>query len=147
MGLDNEYLRLNLYKKDASFYEGLESEALPTFFDLDHDIFTVGEVNDNDAISVSIQNILSTALGEVIFEPSIGSNLKAATFRNFSDADAEVFLESLIDSINSIEYRVEINRGRTSIKIYTNDNTMDISLSFTIRETGESGLFERQVTL
>jgi phage baseplate assembly protein W len=147
MGLDNEYLRLNLYKKDAAFYEDLEDESSPIFYDLDNEIFTVGEVNDEDAISVSIQNILSTALGEVIFEPGLGSNLKFATFRNFSNADAEVFLEDLIESITNTENRVDILRDRTSIKIYTNENTMDISLAFIIRETNQVGLFERQVTL
>jgi phage baseplate assembly protein W len=147
MGLDNEYLRLNLYKKDAAFYNGLEDDSKPVFYDLDHEIFKVGEVNDEDAISVSIQNILATRLGEIIFESGIGSQLKTATFRNFSEADAEIFLDGLVDAIKNNERRVDVLKSKTSIKIYTNENTMDISLAFIILETDTVSFFERQVTL
>jgi phage baseplate assembly protein W len=147
MGLDNEYLRVNLFKKNSAFYNGLEDESKPNFYDLDHDVFKVGEVTDEDAISVSIQNILSTRLGEVIFESSLGSPLKTATFQNFTEADAEIFLDGLIESISNIETRIEVLRSRTSVQIYTNDNTMDISLAFVILDTNTIGFFERQVTL
>tara|TARA_R110001592_G_scaffold180660_2_gene423163 strand:+ start:258 stop:701 length:444 start_codon:yes stop_codon:yes gene_type:complete len=147
MSLDNEYLRLNLYKKNAEFYNGLEDESKPVFYDLDHDVFSIGEVHDDDAISVSIQNILSTRLGEVIFESDIGSQLKTATFQNFSQADAELFLDNLIIAITNTETRIEVLRSKTSVKIYTNDNTMDISLAFIILDTNTLGFFERQVTL
>ncbi len=147
MGLDNEYLRLNLYKKDSAFYDGLSNETKPVFYDLDNEIFTVGEVHNEDAISVSIQNILATRLGEIIFESGIGSPLKTATFQNFTEADAELFLDDLITAISNTERRVDIIRSRTSVKIYTNENTMDISLAFIILDTNTVGFFERQVTL
>ena len=148
MALNNEYLRLNLFKKDVEFFEGLSETNEKYAYDLDHDIFSVGEVTDAEAVSISIQNIISTIYGQLVFEPTIGSETGLTTFSNFTEQDASTFFDNLVKAIETIETRCIIIREDSTVDIYKNENSMDIKLTFqVIGDGGDIGTLERQITI
>ena len=148
MALNNEYLRLNLFKKDAEFFDGLSETTEKYAYDLDHDIFSVGEVTDAEAISVSIQNIISTIFGQLVFEPGIGSQTGLTTFTNFTEQDASTFFDNLVQTIEAIETRCSIIREDSNVDIYKNENSMDIKLTFQVIGDGDDiGTLEREITI
>lgn len=147
MSLNNEYLRLNLYKQNADFETGLEIKSPVFAYDLDQDIFSVGQVTNEEALAVSIQNILMTLIGQVIFELQIGTNLGATVFENFNESLAETFLSELITSIEAQDNRLEVIRSESSIAVFRESNSIDLKIGFVAIDTGTFGLFERTITI
>ena len=53
MALNEEYIRLNLYKKPKDSIRTLEVQTEPFAYDLHYNVFTKGEVTDYEAINIS----------------------------------------------------------------------------------------------
>ena len=116
-------------------------------YDLSKDIQNKGEIIDNDVIIQSIENILSTSFGERIFNPFFGSILPETLFETITEDNAEEFLESLINSVQTWEDRITIDRSTAQLKLNLDDNTMIIILPFIINKNNIKSTFKRKVVL
>lgn len=114
-------------------------------YDLSKDL-EIGEVVNTDAIDQSIENILSTSYGERLFNPFFGSPLPLVIFENLTVSQGESLLDSLIKSIEQWEDRIVILKDRCSLGIDYNNNSMDIGITYVVKNNSQLVNFERSVS-
>ena len=148
MALNEEYLRLNLYKKPRDTIRNLEVQTEPFAHDLHYNVFTKGEVTDYDAINVSITNILLTQFGELLFNLNIGSSLSLTIFSEINSVDAgEQILDELIEEVQRVETRIIIVSSQASLNIQPDKHTMEIELPYVIKQSGVSSSFKQRISI
>lgn len=148
MPLNEEYLRLNLYKNPNGFLTDLQTESSKWAYDLSYNIFSVGEVNDYDAINVSITNIILTNLGQLLFEPRVGSRVSASLFETISDAsDGERILDDLITDIKINERRIDIDSSNAKLNIFLDKNSMEFEIPYTMKRSGLNSLYKKRISI
>jgi phage baseplate assembly protein W len=90
----------------------MESDKLysdPFAYDLAKDILTKGEAFNEDAINISIDNILSTIFSERLFKASFGSSLQLMLFESIvNDQQLENILDGIVDSLKKWEPRIYV---------------------------------------
>tara|TARA_R110001592_G_scaffold283933_1_gene552188 strand:+ start:899 stop:1345 length:447 start_codon:yes stop_codon:yes gene_type:complete len=148
MALNEEYLRLNLYKKPTDAIRNLEVQTEPFATDLHYNIFTKGEVNDYDAINVSITNILLTSVGELLFNLGFGSSMSRALFSQIAEESiAEELLDILIQEVEAIETRINIVTNQARLNIKPDSNSMEIELPYVLKQSGLTSLYKQRISI
>ncbi len=89
-------------------------------------------VFDMDSVFQSIGNILQTERGERFFRPDFGADLGRILFEP-NDTGTESMVEKLIvDAIERWDGRLQVDYARTSVQSIPDENTMRLSLAFTV---------------
>ena len=96
---------------------------------------------DANAIRQSIKNILLTNHYERPFKPNFGADLRGMIFEANDPIIGQRIKERIVEEIKILEPRV----GRATIKVIQNDNTVDVSVAYTI--SGSSSVQEVEFTV
>jgi hypothetical protein len=86
---------------------------------------------DEEAIKESIRNLLLTDRGERLFQPNLGSDLRATLFENNTPATIKIIQEQVKATISAYEPRVELISVEATSSL--DDNALRINVSFYIR--------------
>ncbi len=95
---------------------------------------------DEEAIKESLKNLLLTDRGERLFQPNLGSDIRATLFENNTPATLTILKQHVLDTINNFEPRVTVidvtvlseydeNRVNIVIQFYVRNREVPISLT------------------
>jgi phage baseplate assembly protein W len=116
-------------------------------YDMAKNSQTEGELLNEDAINVSIENILMTNRGERVFLPDFGSIIPLVIFETINQANGEIILDDIIESIKRWETRVTILEDRVKLDVRANENALLLSIQYKINRNGLTGTFNRKILL
>ena len=96
-----------------------------------------GELNrktNENAVKQSVRNLLLTNKGERLFQPTVGSNLKALLFENATPFINQMLHDYILETIDNHEPRAEFLFADLS---FDHDrNSANIDVTFSIINTG-----------
>ena len=116
-------------------------------YDLAKNALRTGEVFDEDAVNLSIENILSTLRGERIFNPEFGTILPLLIFEQLSVENAQQLLSTLLRAIKRFEKRVTVIDNEVRMNILTEENAFTLEIPYRIDRTGLIHTFAKKVIL
>ena len=116
-------------------------------YDLHKDVLTKGEATDEEAIGISIENILSTAFGERVFNPYFGSVLPFQLFENITEENGEDLLDKLIEAVETWETRITIVKDKAHLGLLTDENAMTLYLPYIVKSSGVTSRFNKKIIL
>lgn len=96
---------------------------------------------DEEAVKESLKNLLLTDQGERLFQPNLGSDIRATLFENNTPMAIKLLEEKVRSVINNFEPRVNIieiiikseyDENRIQITIYFNVRNVNAPLSVTV---------------
>jgi phage baseplate assembly protein W len=90
----------------------------------------VNILTDDNAIIASVRNLLFTNFYERLFQPDIGSNLKALLFENMDYLTSVKIQRAITETINNYEPRVTISK--LSVKPEYDSNSYACDMEFII---------------
>lgn len=90
----------------------------------------VNILTDDNAVIASVRNLLFTNFYERLFQPDIGSNLKALLFENMDYLASVKIQRAITETINNYEPRVTISR--LSVKPDYDSNSYACDMEFII---------------
>lgn len=94
------------------------------------------KLKDLDSIKQSLRNLMQTNLGERLFKPNIGINLRSLLFENMNDMAFIVTMQEDIKVlIRNYEKRITIKDVRI-LPLY-DQNALNISIKFGINSTNQ----------
>ena len=98
-------------------------QANPLNFDL------IGLKNEN-AIALSVRNIVFTLPGEKFFDQNFGSRISASLFENIDDITASVIVDEISHSIERYEPRVDL----INVEVFPDfdNNSFDVLIIYDI---------------
>lgn len=82
---------------------------------------------DEEAVNESLKNLLLTDRGERLFQPNLGSDIRATLFENNTPATITVLKQQITDTIKNYEPRITLidvevlsnyDDGKVGVKIY-----------------------------
>lgn len=114
-------------------------------YDIHKKIETKGEAFNEEAINLSIENILSTMFGERIFLLEFGSPLFGTMFENLNEENGEELLDKVIQSIEKWEDRIFIFKDRAEMQILYDDNTLILTIPYSIIQNNIRGTFKKKI--
>jgi len=91
----------------------------------------LARIIDEEAVKESLKNLLLTDRGERLFQPEVGSDIRATLFENNTPATLTILKEQVIDTINTYEPRVTLID--VAVTSDYDDNKVYIKVSFYIR--------------
>ena len=115
--------------------------------DVSKDSINLGEVYNETAINVSLENILLTLRGERIFHPNFGTILPAVPFEILDYSSAEELLDILIRDIRRWEKRILIVTDQIELDIQLDENALILVIPYIIKRTGLTGTFSKKFRL
>jgi phage baseplate assembly protein W len=90
----------------------------------------VYKLTDLQSIKQSLKNLIQTNLGERLFQPEIGINLRALLFENSSDAALALTLQEDVKIlIRNYEPRVKVE----TVRILPENNSISVSIKYSIK--------------
>lgn len=104
-----------------------------------------GESINEDAISVSINDIIMTPYGARVNRRDYGSPLPNKTFSTLSTFDGESILDETINQIEKWERRVVIDRDRSAIEIFPSRHAIIISIPYFVPSQRKRVLFRKLI--
>jgi len=108
----------------------------------DADIGLKGKnLKDEDAISASVKNILSTKKGERVFDRNFGSNLENYLFEPYTFSTTRFMLADIKSSLRQ-EPRVEL-LSTSTVELDPETRSYNIVLNLRIRKTNEIVQFKQ----
>ena len=116
-------------------------------YDMSKNSQTDGELLNEDAINVSIENILMTNRGERVFLPDFGSVIPLVIFETINQSNGEIILDDIIESIKRWETRITILEDRVKLDVRANENALLLSIPYKIDRNGLTGTFNRKILL
>lgn len=115
-------------------------------YDLSKDVISKGEIINQDAISQSIELILSTYFGERVFNPLFGSQLPNLIFENFSNEKAERLANEILDTIEFFEDRIVIDRSNSIFLFKDTSNTLEITIPYVVVREKIKSFFNKRIS-
>jgi len=126
----------------------LKTETIQDYaYDLSKKTKTKGEVLNEDAINLSIENILSTLRGERLFSPFFGSKLQVQIFESIDIFTARNLLDELLYIIDLWEDRITVIVHQVELDVLTEKNQLNIVIPYIIKRNGLTGTFARKIIL
>jgi phage baseplate assembly protein W len=116
-------------------------------YDMHKDARTEGDALNEDAINLSIENILSTNKGERPFLPEFGSILPTIIFETINQVNGERILEDIVESIKSWETRITLLEERIRMDVRLDQNALLLVIPYRINQNGLTGTFSRKILL
>jgi phage baseplate assembly protein W len=114
-------------------------------FDLDVNISKNGEITDIDVINNSIDLILSTTIGERLFNPAFGSRLNLMLFEGFTESNCESILNTVINDIRRWEDRIIIAESKSRVYINTSEHYIILQIPYMIKKFNIGGIFTKKI--
>ena len=115
--------------------------------DMSKNVLSKGEEFDEKAINLSIENILSTIIGERVFSPLFGSVLPVTVFEHLNQITAEELLNNLLDAIALWETRVVVITNEIKMNVLTQENALTLIIPYQIIRTELTGTFSKKIVL
>jgi len=95
---------------------------------------------NEESIKESLKNLILTDRGERLFQPNLGSDVRASLFENVTPVTLKILEERVRDVINNFEPRVSLididvislyddNKVQITIYFYVKDNEAPISIT------------------
>lgn len=96
-------------------------------------------LEDTAAVRRSIQNLLSTARGERLFQPNIGASLRVLLFEPIDAITTFEMRDRILDTLRKHEPRI----GSLFVDVVASadTNSYDVSIEFGLRVSGEKNKF------
>jgi phage baseplate assembly protein W len=116
-------------------------------YDLSKNVVTDGDVLDTKVINQSIENILLTNFGERVFRLNFGSNLISTLFEASTTYNIQGLFSNVLRQIQANESRVTVQISNSSIFFDDIDNTMYLTIVYSINSTGIVGSLNKKVTI
>lgn len=116
-------------------------------YDLSKSVSTKGELFDEDCISQSIELILATYFGERVFNPLFGSSLPGVLFEGFTNLDGEKLVDEIINSIETWEDRIVIDKDNVKFKFISSQNTLEIYIPYVILKQKIVSYFSKRIAV
>lgn len=116
-------------------------------YDLSKDISTKGEIFDEDCISQSIEIILATYFGERVFNPLFGSTLPIVLFEGFSNKEGERLVDEIIQSLETWEDRISIDKDNVRFNFIASQNTLEIYIPYVIIKQKIVSFFSKRIAV
>ena len=114
-------------------------------YDLSKDLFSKGEIYDEDVINQSIELILGTIFGERIFNVYFGSQLASMFFENFTENNGESLLDNILQSIEQWENRITVSYEDTTMKVVASDNAIVLDIVYRINRDNIITSFKKKI--
>jgi phage baseplate assembly protein W len=114
-------------------------------YDLHKNPLSDGEAYNEEAINISIENILSTSFGERLFNPNFGSVLPLQVFENINKDSGEMILDEIINNIKQWEDRIFILEKKAKLIIKYDENTLILQIPYVIKRSGVSSTFDKKI--
>jgi len=91
-------------------------------------------IKDEKAIKISLQNLLSTAFGERLFQPQIGGSLRPLLFEPIDSITTLEIKDRILETIRKHEPRV----NNIIVDVFANpdSNEYQVSVEYTIQTLG-----------
>jgi phage baseplate assembly protein W len=99
-------------------------------------------LKDNKAIKVSVQNLLSTAFGERLFQPQVGASLRPLLFEPIDTITTFELRDRILETIRKHEPR--INNIVVDVISNPDSNEYQVTVEYTVQSLGAT---ERITTL
>lgn len=96
-------------------------------------------LEDTTAVRRSIQNLLSTARGERLFQPNIGASLRVLLFEPIDAITTFEMRDRILDTLRKHEPRI----GSLFVDVVASadTNSYEVSIEFGLRVSGEKNKF------
>ena len=96
-------------------------------------------LEDTTAVRRSIQNLLSTARGERLFQPNIGASLRVLLFEPIDAITTFEMRDRILDTLRKNEPRI----GSLFVDVVASadTNSYEVSIEFGLRVSGEKNKF------
>jgi len=117
------------------------------YTDLSTNCLTKGDVYDEYCLNQSIQNILSTAFGERIFNNRFGSKLPTTLFETMDNQKGQSLVDSIVKSIEFFEDRILVVKDAVKFVWESSKNLLTIDIPYVIVKTGKIQNFSRKVSV
>lgn len=109
----------------------------PFAYDLAKDILSKGEAFNEEAINLSINNILSTIFTERLFKPSFGSSLQLLLFESIATTQQlQHILNSIIASLKQWETRIYVLEEECIADFDPDTHMLSLSIPYIINKSG-----------
>ena len=116
-------------------------------YDMAKNTKKTGEVVNENAINVSIENILLTNYGERIFLPDFGSPIPLVIFETLNENNGERLLNDIIEAIKKWESRITLIEEDIRMNVKLEENTLNLIIPYKIKRNGLTGTFSRKIIL
>ena len=100
------------------------------------------EISGLQTIKESIENIILTSPGELLFEPSFGSGIIKYLFGNFN-TNTRLIENVVIKAIEDWEPRIFIVREDSFINIDVDNHSISLNLSYIIKSNGQVDTYKK----
>lgn len=118
----------------------------PFVYDLAKDILTKGEVYNEDAINVSINNILSTIFTERLFKAEFGSSLQLILFESITTTkQLEYILDSIVSSLKQWEPRIIVLENECVANFDPDIYVLSLKIPYIIKKSGIINSYESNI--
>lgn len=114
-----------------------------SFFDISKK--TIREISGYLTIKESIENIIMTYPGEILFEPGFGCGVIYRLFDNFNDSNVAMIKELILTSLERWEPRILLLRENVTINKDIDNHAISITLSYVIKQTGEIESYKKLI--
>jgi phage baseplate assembly protein W len=114
-----------------------------SYFDMSKTYFR--EVSGYQTIKESIENIILTYPGEILFEPSFGCGLIYKLFSNFSETNVDIMKEIIVQSIQNWEPRVILLRENININMDVDNHALYLELSYLVKSSGKQDTYKKLI--
>jgi len=105
------------------------------------------EISGRDVIKESIENIILTMNGELLFNHGFGTSVLMEVFSNFSGASTDSIKTSIIKAVRRWEPRVILNDNGVVVKVDEDNNSFSLSLEYTIIQSGQTDILNRTISI
>lgn len=100
-------------------------------------------INNENSIKASLINLLLTAPGERLYQPSLGMGIRKFLFEPISPQTSFVMREKIVETIRNYEPRIE----DLSVKVIANENQNSYDITVVFRIINIEQNFEFEITL
>jgi phage baseplate assembly protein W len=102
-------------------------------------------VEDIEAITQSIRDILDIAKGEVLFLPELGASSEDYLFEDISEVGALLMTQNLINEINIWDDRIILDQQNTYIVPDYDNNAYNANIVYQIKGFSEEFSFNERI--
>jgi len=118
--------------------------------DLNQSLNTGGDLRtvltqESDAIDQSIENILSTRIGDRFYNPTFGSNIHEILFEPLNQSTANLLFQEIVRALGLWEPRIEIQTSASIVEVDQEEYAFRIILVYLIVSSNQVKQFERLV--
>ena len=102
-------------------------------------------VYDIESINESIDNLITTKIGERVFNRALGSNLSQILFEPLTDTIVQDSVMKIHQVLLKYEPRVRLNLNNSSVTFERDESRLDIFLQYVIKSTNQVGIFSKTI--